>query len=259
MKTEIVTLTPEMAADLLSRNTFNRPLSEFTLSRYVAAIKRGEWELNGESIIVFNDGTLGDGQHRCHAVIKAKMPIKTVLVTGVDPLTFKTIDAGKVRNAADAIAINGEVNAKTLASATRAYLQEYMTAREFREISTPQIVACLDSHPHLHHWTRRYIGSRTFKSVMPNMTVGILALASERHGIEKVDPFFEALATGVNLTQRSPAYLLRERFLAQKGSKRLSATMQRAFIVKALNAHLQGKELAFLRFSEGVEDMPKVI
>jgi hypothetical protein len=259
MKTQIVTLTPEMAADLLSRNTYNRPLSEFTLSRYVAAIKRGEWELNGESIIVFKNGSLGDGQHRCHAVIKAKMPITTVLVTDVEPSAFKTIDVGKTRSAADAIAIHGEVNSKVLAAGARSYLQEYMVAREFRELSTSQLIACIDSHPHIRHWAKRYAANKQFKKVMPNMAVGIFAVASERHGIEKLDYFFESVASGVNLTNRSPAYLLRERFLSQRGSQRLSGTMQRAFIVKAINAHLQNKEIAFLRFSEAVEEMPKIL
>lgn len=120
MKTEVVTITPAMAEKWLKRTTFkNRNVSPAAVTRYVDDIAKGKWMLNGESIVLDDNGNVIDGQHRLHAVIKAKTPIQSVVVQGVDPATFSTLDIGKRRGQGDVLSIAGYQNANILAAGLR--------------------------------------------------------------------------------------------------------------------------------------------
>lgn len=254
--TEVVKLTPELAGQLLASNTKNRPVSRTTIDRYERIIRRGEWMLNGEPIIIFKNGQLGDGQHRCMAVLNTGIEIETVIMRGVDDDAFKTLNAGKPRSTSDVLAINGEINCRTLGSAARNYLIYFLKGREQGAITATQMQQCVDEHPHLRYWTQRYVSNKKAK-LFPSMLCAFLTIASEKYGIEKLDKFFDQAVTGENLTSGDPAFVLRDRMLGQKTS-RLSMIHSRAFIIKAINAYLTGKKLAFLRFNDD-ELTPKII
>ncbi len=116
VRTEILTITPTEAKRMLEGNTNNRRLSKIRVRELAEAIRRGDWSLNGESL-KFNGKQLLDGQHRLHAVVEANKPIKTLVVWGLNPNVFLTLDQQKRRSVIDALHINGEENTKILASA----------------------------------------------------------------------------------------------------------------------------------------------
>jgi len=259
MKTEIITLTPELASQFLAKNTANRPLSQSAVNKYAESIKRGEWRLNGQPIIIFENGELGDGQHRCHAVIKAGIPVTQLVVHGVHSSSFATIDTGKIRNGSDILSLSGYTNAKALASGARAYMIENIKGRAQNEITNTQIVDCVKAHPHLLHWKTVYATHKKIRTFVPSMIVGLLALSSEKHGIDCLQPFFDKLADGAGLSTNDPAYVLRERLMARTSTSRLSELVLRAYCIKAINAHVENRSIKILKYAEGIEEMPKII
>ena len=106
----VTTITPEAAQKLLKDNVSNRPLSNNRVQRLCRAITDGRWVLNGASIVVDSKQRLVDGQHRLHAVVRSGKSIRTVLVTGVTPKAFDTIDQGARRSGADIFSICGVRN-----------------------------------------------------------------------------------------------------------------------------------------------------
>lgn len=116
MKTKIEFITPKLAEKLLSKNCINRPVKKNTVDYYSDIIKRGQWELNGESIKISKEGILLDGQHRLMAIVKSGIGIKTVIVEGLDSNTFDTIDQGVARTTSDLFNMQGIVNATTISS-----------------------------------------------------------------------------------------------------------------------------------------------
>jgi len=256
-KSEIIELTPELAAKFLQNNNLNRPVSKATLTRYENTIRRGEWKLNGEPIIVFKNNDLGEGQHRCLAVVSTGISIQTVIIYGIDENAFETINTGKNRSPSDVLSMNNEVNCRVLASAARSYLITKLVGREIHCITNLQISECVKDHPHLRYWSQKYAGNKKSK-LFPSSICGYLAIASEKYGFEKLDVFFDRLCNGTDLTQGEPAFVLRERFISQTKVSRISEAYARAFIIKSINAHLLGKKISFLRFVES-EPMPKVI
>ena len=63
MQIEIVTMTPEWATEILSRqNTNNRTMRGAIVRKYAEAIRNNEWRLTQQGIAIDKNGTLLDGQ-----------------------------------------------------------------------------------------------------------------------------------------------------------------------------------------------------
>jgi len=128
VRSEIMVITPEIAKLYLEKNPTNRKINPREVEKLANAIKKGEWELNGEAIIINEHGELADGQHRLTAVIKADTPITALVVKGVSKRSFHTIDVGKPRTLPDILRIRGEVSTFTLTASLR-LLYSYERAR----------------------------------------------------------------------------------------------------------------------------------
>ena len=98
LRTEIVHLTPEIAETWKLKNINNfRAIQRATVERYANEMRSGNWQLNGEPITFYKDGTLANGQHRIEAVILSGMAIDTVVVYGVEN-DIKVYDSGYIRS-----------------------------------------------------------------------------------------------------------------------------------------------------------------
>lgn len=100
------TVTPERAAELLSKNDNNRNVSKKTVDKYASIMKAGGWEENGETICVAKDGTLKNGQHRLLAVIKANVPIKMLVAYDVENFVHE-YDRGRGRGLPNILQMEG--------------------------------------------------------------------------------------------------------------------------------------------------------
>ena len=122
VKAEVTTITPEIAMELLENNDHNRKVSQANIRAVANALQNNEWQLNGQPIIVAEDGKLMDGQHRLMAVIETQISLPTVLVTGVREEVFTTIDTGRVRTGGDTLSIAfGLENPSTMANLIKMY------------------------------------------------------------------------------------------------------------------------------------------
>lgn len=103
-----VKVTPEMATEILENNPKNRPIKRLHLSFLCAELREGRWKFNGDAIRIATDGTLIDGQHRLEAVKQTGVPINTLIITGLDPDVFDTIDSGARRSSGYVIVYVGQ-------------------------------------------------------------------------------------------------------------------------------------------------------
>lgn len=106
MSVEVI--TPELARKYLTKNfvknpTFkNRKINTRTVNRYVNDILCGRWKVGIPILFDTNDNMI-DGQGRCTAVIKANKSIISLVVRGLDPDIFGSLDCGKLRTHKDAL------------------------------------------------------------------------------------------------------------------------------------------------------------
>ena len=98
-------ITPEIAEQIMQHNKHNprKKINQHVVAAYAEDMKRGNFFLNGESIVIDANGDLKDGQHRLLAIIKAGVSIYMMVVRGVDP-SITTWDYGRLRR------VNQEVN-----------------------------------------------------------------------------------------------------------------------------------------------------
>lgn len=105
--TSVITITPELAEELLSRNTHNRPIRPRHVAELAHDMRVGRWRLTHQGIAFDIYGRLADGQHRLHAVVMAGVAVRMQVTTMVEPEACGVIDTNTRRSATDALVLSG--------------------------------------------------------------------------------------------------------------------------------------------------------
>lgn len=115
MIVEVMTVTPEVAAQWLEQNIGNRKHRSRVVDQYARDMSAGNWKLTGDSI-KRNGSRILDGQHRLMACVKAGVAFQTVVATGVEDGAHVAIDAGAKRTMADELRWQGVGDPATTAA-----------------------------------------------------------------------------------------------------------------------------------------------
>lgn len=256
METAVETITPEKAVKYLEMNVHNRPIHQKHVEFLVEEISSGRWKMNGSSI-VFNGDTLIDGQHRLWAIITSGMPIRTLVVRGVEEGAFATIDTGVVRSGGDVLGIMGEKNPAKLSAAARfimAYENKFKTDR--KRIANTKVIDVVKKNPGLAQ-SVEFIRRSRIRVVSKAIAAGLHYLMSKKDAA-LADELFMGLARGFQPESGETFLGLREKLIAI-----LSATTYTKghiiaiYIIKAWNAKREGKYLRLFRYAAG-DDIPKI-
>lgn len=258
LSTQIVVLTPELAARYLEANTSNRAISGYRLNQLTEQILAGEWALNGEAIKVAEDGTLLDGQHRCAAVVKANKPIETLVITGLPNITQETMDTGKSRTLADILSIREIPNAVSVASVVTGVLaaERYGFSKAFVRSNTTVItngaaLHRLENDPFILGIPSR-ISAAVTKSDLTMKVLGTLYYFFYQIDAEDAEFFIDRLEDGADLPEGSPILVLRKAAKALKEAKGArNARYLGAVVIKAWNAYRDGRNVRVLTYRIG--------
>lgn len=252
----VMLITPELAEDWLGRNSHNRPIRQQRIDNLAAAIRRGEWRLNGDAIRFDKTGALADGQHRLWAIwlcsdwfaeVGNPDGVQSMVVTGLDVEAQETMDTGARRNLKDTLALRGEPGASKLA-AVLSYKWKLDNA-QLRVVSArptiQQALATMEAHPAL----KESIRATQRAIVRFRMSSAMLAVVHyELSAVEPEDAsmFFDKLVEGAGLEEGDPILVLRHylerQSMAGMGS-RASSLVTHAVIVKAWNAWRDGLQV----------------
>ena len=254
----VVSMTPEIAADLLRRNSNNRPIREVITNNYLADMRSGKWKYAGDPIRLAEDGTLLDGQHRLTAM--AAMPsgwsAPVLLIEGLPASTQLVMDQGRKRNPGQQLHLLGYVNAYHLASTVRVLI-EWRSGIMFRDtsqrsvVTTSRIQEFVEENPHI----PLLINEARQRVISCYMTPSVVAAFHvEAASIDKeiADEFLTQLAEGVGLEPGSPVLALRERAIRGKAERRKdSERNQLGLLIRTWNLHLEGKTVARMQLPKG--------
>lgn len=126
---EVIALTPEFAQELLDHNKMNRVIRLDWVDYLATEMTEGRWHINGDTLVIDEEGELMDGQHRCLAVIKSGVTYPAVVIRQVAPEARLTIDDPMKRTFADDLVMNGQgPNATT----REAVLRRIMVWNEYK-------------------------------------------------------------------------------------------------------------------------------
>lgn len=246
MMVQSIQIGPTQAKALLEKNARNRPLSKRAVSLLADAIRRGEWQPNGATIVVGSDGLLLDGQHRLSAVVEAGIPVPMLMVSDADPRSFMTIDIGGKghRSNHDILSLRGEKNATHLQSTCNwieRYYSRRVTDRGTFRLTPQQTEAVLMRHPGV----RDVVNG--FRAQPYSKIVGASSIAV--HYLTRlVDPpaadrFFHDLGVGAGLSAADPALIARNLLAASRangGDGTENARRTFLMLVRAWNARRLG-------------------
>lgn len=96
-----ISVTPEMARELLKLNTDNRRLREHHIKYLADEITRGAWVVSLDPIAVSTEGVLLNGQHRLSAVVLADKPADMMFAKFVNKEVYDVTDRGLQRTLSD--------------------------------------------------------------------------------------------------------------------------------------------------------------
>lgn len=260
---ELVTVTPEMAARWLENNPSNRPVNWVVMGRYAAAIKRGDWVFNGDSIRFDANGQLLDGQHRLRAIIDADIAITTGVVRGLAPETQETMDQGMRRTFVQVLQMRGFVGAHNLAAVTNhvfryeRYLESGSPMTDkYAPPTIRQSLAFFEPRSSGLIWASGE-GRSAAEAVIGGNGSRFGTAWYIFHGLnaEDCEDFFYKLRKGASLEEEHPVYALRRHlsndFQARKTGSRPNGLIQLAVTIKAWNAYRRGEPLRQARWRAG--------
>ncbi len=277
MKVEKVRITPDMARALLATSKGNRSLRKAAL--YTDLMKRGEWHNNGDTIRMFDDGTLQDGHNRLTAVIQSGIPMDAIMVSGLTKEAALTVDKGSVRTGADNILFKnmdiGIENANILTGAINHILlhdagvpwygsgggtAKYLTDSKRLAFLDSNIDALMDSV----EFSKNVIGRGT--AMMPKSAITALHYLGCRVNSDSTERFMRIVFTGYGVEPETTADNLRSILLRCAAKTYIRNPREKMeTCAKALRGYLSGRNIKHIgnvsprqgepvhRFNEGAQ------
>jgi hypothetical protein len=259
--TEIVNITPTIATWLLERNDDNRSIRQIEISKMAHDLKAGQFDFNGESIIVSKDGRLNDGQHRLWAVLEADTPMKSVMVFGIERHTRMTVDNGVPRMSRDFLSMAKVKNASWIATASllythyvNGYYAYSMKYSKEKALTKSDLLRTYEKDQKLFDQGAAYVQTdRVLRKMIPSQLIAAYVIL-HKVNYEAAQQFFSMLATGANLPKGSPILLLRTKLM---GTDKLRSTTRLELILRSWSAWRGGAILT--RAPHIMGSYPKVL
>jgi hypothetical protein len=264
MKTQILLITPQLAAEFLKRNLNNRKLRDRHVKKLAKEMSNGKWVLNGEPIQFNNKGELINGQHRLHAIVLSNVSVYILVVSGIeDENAFATIDQNSLsRGAHTVLQMKGVNYAPIMVSISKKLIHWKNTHDKFnfsfnnnayKEVSSSDVVDFYEENE-----TDILFVFEAIRDARLIKTCGARsALMAALYICYKANPktaprFISMLKSGIGLQDQSPVLLLREKltYSVPKEGGRLWDQEVMALTIKAFNAYSERKTRKILRWTE---------
>ena len=245
-----VTVTPDMAVEILELNKINRPLRQEVVNRIARQIAAGKWRYNGETVKITHTFDVLDGQHRLWAIIEAKRAVETLVAFGIDREAFETIDTLRAnRSLGDTIALEGQLQYRNQIGQALAWLIRYERGvlEKYRapanRIENADVKEAYRNNPNIVHAVQQ--GGKV-KKLVNTALAGFFYYVLANQNTALADQMIEILRDPSKTKVAHPFYLLRHYLVAERTHKDPVKIV--ALMVKAANAAYAGKELTALEW-----------
>ena len=259
VRVSIERIGPVEAREYLQCNTKNRPLNKRHELRLRDIMARGEWYLNGETIIFSAEGVLLNGQHRLHAIINSGVTVDVLVVLGIDAEAFRTLDGGRSRTTGDVLAMDNERNSNAVAGAIAA-LVAFVDASgsvtgstsNARKVTGKMAHSVLEAHPGIRESVNEMRRGRMFTNQYGFMLHYVFSLSDRQAATD----FANVIADGHADIGR-PFMVFREHLIHHPNRPDLRRS-HCAKAIKAFNAEVCGDRPKMLKFITG-EEFPTIV
>jgi hypothetical protein len=234
MKTDIRTVTPQLAESILASSNGNRSIKSAKVKAYARDMAEGRWMVNGESIIIDANGALIDGHHRMQACILSGVSFEALIVWGAPVDAQKTIDMGASRSTADALSFYGHKNSTQANAIVRALMSLQAGRARSANPSTQEVFEFLNANPEIEAATA-FAGRHQKAPGGIRTMLGVIYFLAVREGIAgTAEAFADVLQSGVPAYPGCAAHALRERLMRDAiANARISPADRQLLILSA--------------------------
>jgi len=255
VESKIVNVTSEYAIKLLEKNHTGqiRRRNKRHVKKLARLMAEGNWQdLNGDTVVIDTDGRVIDGQHRLLAVIESNCCITTILVTGVSPEAYYSIDLqARNRSLTDVLAIEGYSNTSPLSSALRStwyYKRGLALSNNTVWPAVQDLVSLLEGDKE--NFLLAISKAHKIRPILPGGIATFLFYIFAEIDLSDAETFFSSLKSGLGFERGSAVKLLRDKLLSDLYSKRKLQRIERiGLCFVAWNALRSGKTVRSLRWT----------
>lgn len=257
---QIVKLTPILAEVLLDRNPANRKISPRITETFARDMAAGNWQFNGEPVIVAKSGELNDGQHRCSAVVMAGRAIDVILIVGVERETRMTLDRGRNRTVGDYLSMDGFTDTNVLGAAAGlfcAYRETNQASHggaQYQRMTKSEILKAVADYPGLQN-SVKFVAVKGADAAGGKSVLAFCHFVFRQIGrSEDADNFMYGILTDTGLRAGDPTLYVRNRLINERGKLRTGARVE--LIFRGWNAWRRGEKISRLLLQGG--ELPKL-
>lgn len=205
----IMQVSPELARTWLTKNTKNRNIVQSSVDALTQDMRSGNWHFTNQGIGFYKDGTLADGQHRLHAIIKSGVTVTMQVTHGLDDEAVMGIDAHRARTTADVINLIGET--ANVKSQDIAVLRLAFDTKSQKPSNETMLSMC---HVAVNdcHYIQGLFGSNKFSKAV--VIAALLMALKAGVSRDEIEEFVDVLVSGVVKNERDKSVLiLRDKLL----------------------------------------------
>jgi len=262
-----MTIGPEQAATLLKLNHNNRLLNMTTVIRYASDMSTGRWRNVGDPIR-FNGTDLLDGQHRLSAIVMSGVTLEMYVIDGLTQDDMAVIDTGKPRTLGDTLRWAGATNVSATAGITRklcGLAKGYNLGGDttpYARLSKSEQLEFYQNNTELVEWAGRS-GLRIHRQLgggKVSWGTALGYLVTNGAARLNVDEFVSILCEGIELTDSSPIWALRNwaiRMTVQR--KRVREDQIVIITVRAYNHWRNGTKIKQMKMISNEQIQPVVV
>ena len=247
MKIVVMIVTPEIAADMLTRNQTNRKIRKHIVAQYVHDMESGRWVPSMTPVCITPDGNTANGGHRLTAIVRSGCAQWLLIAYDVLPTTVAMLDIGMKRTLSDVAKFMGADMNTTQAAIAKILIKG---PRGSRFISFSESFDTYVDHAEAINWVIER--SKMKKSGLSAPVLAIVTKAWYTQSHPRLEEFLRTMLTGVceNGDADSAAVKLRDyvRSITSGGEATRAEVYKRA--QSALRAFVDEKPLKLLRGTE---------
>jgi hypothetical protein len=262
---DMETITPELAAEYLKRNTKNRRQRRVMARVFASMMRAGKWFVTSDAIAFDWHDRLMNGQHRLLAIAESGVPQLFCVMRGLDPAAYSALDGGLKRSVGDHLEMLDVPHYNQTAAIARRIAQYALLGRMSVGIaaganssggtvgpSTADVLEVALDYPVVQHAAEfaAQHKKQLQRLALSGSTVGTLyALYAPWHG--GIHDFLHRMISAVGLTERDPALAMFIRAQANAQSlkpDRMPQSTLLGYLVLAANHDYHGNEVSKLQW-----------
>lgn len=179
IESEIKTITPEQAEQILESNKVNRTLRQGVMEAYRRDMEAGRWMMTGEPIQFSRTGDLLNGQHRMTALAGSKSKgVDFLVITGLPDIAQTMMDQGAARGVSDALRLSqGHVKNITVVASVARWMVAHpdpgmpnMLSNLKKKVSAAEAVEVYRTNPDIQDAADRAV---SMKGTIPGSSSGV--------------------------------------------------------------------------------------